>query len=144
MIRMKALDIAILKELKNNLSIGDAAKKLGLRNSTMYYHFNRLKKAGLISGYRTAFKASDVDNEHVFVLLSLVSLKKDSTGELFNMLKKNSDIVSEVYSIGGGWDYMLSLSGQKDRITDFITKELHSLKNIKRTYSMFVIKENEI
>ncbi len=144
MAKIKTVDIEILRQLKDNLDITAVAKKLGLRISTMYYHFKKLKEKGFIKGYRTSFKAEQIDGEYMFILLSLTSLNKKNSEELLNLLKSYSDIVLDVFSISGGWDYLISVAGPKEKITDFITKGLHALKNIKRTYSILVIRENEL
>jgi len=146
MAAIKAIDIDILNELKSNLDIKEVAKKLGMRGSTMYYHFNKLRKDGFIKGYRVSFKGSELGTkgEYMFILLSLTSINKKNSERLFNLLRDYSSIVLDVFSISGSWDYLISVAGKKEDITKFLTKGLHSLKNIRRTYSMLVINKENI
>lgn len=143
--KLKRKDIQIANLLRNTIDIDQVARKLNLPKSTVYYHFDKLLKAGLIRGYKVVLdKSGSSDVNMVFVLIALDKVDQKTKREFYNQLKLHKNIILDVYGISGGWDFLVSLMGTKGDIEKFLTYDLHGFKHIKKTYTLFVLENVNI
>ncbi len=142
--KLKKKDIDFLNLLKNNSKIKDIAQKLGVPQSTVYYHYNKLKKNGFIKGLKVEINYDNsADYEKAFILVSLNNVHINEFEKLFQELK-NESIIKEIYEVSGDWDLIFSVNGTKENIIDFVHEKLQNLQNIKKIQSIFIMRHIEI
>jgi DNA-binding Lrp family transcriptional regulator len=141
---MKEKDSEILEALRRGDSIANISKTVGFPKSTIYYHINKLKRAGFIKGLRVALTYDQAGSEGAAIML--VSLIKSNLKDVIafeDKLQENS-LVTDIYSVTGDWDFVLILQGNKDEITKFLRESILSMPNVNRTHSLFIIKHLEV
>ena len=142
--RLKEIDVELLDLFKNGEKVREITKKLGVPQSTVYYHYNKLKKNGIIRGLKVAI---DYDEskiyEKAFILVSLNNVHTTDFEKFFRDLKED-EVVKEIYEVSGDWDFILSVSGQKDDIINFVHEKLQNIQNVKKIQSIFIMKHIEI
>ncbi len=143
--KLKRKDIQIANLLRDTIDIDFVARKLNLPKSTVYYHFDKLLKEKIITGYRINLdKSHSYDIDMIFVLVALDRLDQKTKMEFYNQLRAQKDMILDVYGISGGWDFLVSMIGKKADINKFLTYDLHGFKHIKKTYTFFVVENVNI
>ncbi|MBZ0124150.1 MAG: Lrp/AsnC family transcriptional regulator, partial [Roseovarius sp.] len=108
---LDAADIRILSALQRHgqLSKSRLAELVGLSATPCWARFARLKRAGLIRGYRADLDLSKIaDVSKVVVTVSLKSHRKvdfDRFEEYINSLHEVTDCIAT----GGGMDYVMTV-----------------------------------
>jgi DNA-binding Lrp family transcriptional regulator len=138
--KLKENDIKILDMLRDNKSVKIIAKELSLPQSTVYYHFNRLKKNGFIQGPKVKmdYKSFDGD-EMAMILVSLQSVHMDNFDKFLDELGKES-IIQEVFEVSGDWDFIFMVRGSKESIINFVHEKLQHIQNVKKIQSIFIMR----
>ena len=142
--QIKEKDSEILNALRRGDGIAEISKALGLPKSTVYYHINKLKRAGFIKGLRVALTYEQTSSKSAAIML--VSLIKSNLKEVvaFEDELQENPLVTDIYSVTGDWDFVLILQGDKDEITKFLRESILSMPNVNRTHSLFIIKHLEV
>ncbi|EFD93170.1 MAG: regulatory protein ArsR [Candidatus Parvarchaeum acidophilus ARMAN-5] len=138
--KLKENDIKILDMLRDNKSVKIIAKELSLPQSTVYYHFNRLKKNGFIQcpKVKMDYKSFDGD-EMAMILVSLQSVHMDNFDKFLDELGKES-IIQEVFEVSGDWDFIFMVRGSKESIINFVHEKLQHIQNVKKIQSIFIMR----
>ncbi len=136
-------DIRILKQLKQDgrRSLTEIADSLNLANSTVSARFEKLKKKGVITGFRPV-----IDYEKLGLqLTSMISIKGDSEKipEVAEQLKKDERVIS-FFQVTGDTDMVI--------ITRFIDREdmnsyiksLQQIDGIKSTETNVILTKPKI
>lgn len=141
---LDAADIRILSALQRHgqLSKSRLAELVGLSATPCWTRFARLKRAGLIRGYRADLDLSKIaDVSKVVVTVSLKSHRKvdfDRFEEYINSLHEVTDCIAT----GGGMDYVMtvvtaSLSSFQRLIEEMLSAEI----GIERYMTYIVTRE---
>lgn len=141
---LDAADIRILSALQRHgqLSKSRLAELVGLSATPCWARFARLKRAGLIRGYRADLDLSKIaDVSKVVVTVSLKSHRKvdfDRFEEYINSLHEVTDCIAT----GGGMDYVMtvvtaSLSAFQRLIEEMLSAEI----GIERYMTYIVTRE---
>ncbi len=141
---LDAADIRILSALQRHgqLSKSRLAELVGLSATPCWARFARLKRAGLIRGYRADLDLSKIaDVSKVVVTVSLKSHRKVD----FDRFEKHINSLHEVtdcIATGGGMDYVMtvvtaSLSGFQRLIEEMLSAEI----GIERYMTYIVTRE---
>ncbi|MCU9850487.1 Lrp/AsnC family transcriptional regulator [Defluviimonas sp. WL0024] len=141
---LDAADIRILCALQQNgqLSKSKLAELVGLSSTPCWARFARLKKAGLIRGYRADLALGKiVDVSKVVVTVSLKSHRKTDF-DRFEAHIRSLNAVTDCVATGGGMDYVMtvvttSLSAFQTLMEDMLSAEL----GIDRYMTYFVTRE---
>ncbi len=143
--KLKSKDFEIINLLRHGESVEKIAKKLKAPKSTIYYHVNKLKRGGMIKGLRISFEyGENGENSSAIILVSLDRTSAKEITDFANELKGYGEVVSDVYGIGGDWDFAIFAHGKKEQLESFVQKDLHKLQNIKRTSSLFIMRHLEL
>ncbi len=142
--KLKEIDVELLDLFKKGEKVKEITKKLNVPQSTVYYHYNKLRKNGFIKGLKVEM---DYDEskiyEKAFILVSLNSVHTTDFEKFFQDLKEDS-VVKEIFEVSGDWDFILSVSGQKEDIINFVHEKLQNLQNVKKIQSIFIMRHVEI
>ncbi len=142
--RIKDKDSKILDALRRGDDVNKVAQDFKIPKSTIYYHLNKLKKAGFIKGIRIAMNYEQTKNHGSAIML--VSLTKTNVKDvkLFEDEMQKSALISDIYAVTGDWDFVLILRGNKEELTTFIMDSVQSMPNVNRTHSLFVMRHTEL
>ena len=142
--KLKEIDVELLDLFKKGEKVKEITKKLNVPQSTVYYHYNKLKKNGFIKGLKVEM---DYDEskiyEKAFILVSLNSVHTTDFEKFFQDLKEDK-VVKEMFEVSGDWDFILAVSGQKEDIINFVHEKLQNLQNVKKIQSIFIMRHVEI
>ncbi|MCL4376172.1 Lrp/AsnC family transcriptional regulator [Candidatus Parvarchaeota archaeon] len=142
--KLKEIDVELLDLFKKGEKVKEITKKLNVPQSTVYYHYNKLKKNGFIKGLKVDM---DYDEskiyEKAFILVSLNSVHTTDFEKFFQDLKEDK-VVKEMFEVSGDWDFILAVSGQKEDIINFVHEKLQNLQNVKKIQSIFIMRHVEI
>jgi DNA-binding Lrp family transcriptional regulator len=142
--KLKELDVELLDLFKKGVNVKDITKKLNIPQSTIYYHYNKLKKNGFIKGLKVEIYYDESKTyEKAFILVSLNSVHTTDFEKFFQDLKEDK-VVKEIFEVSGDWDFILSVSGQKGEIINFVHEKLQNLQNVKKIQSIFIMRHVEI
>ncbi len=142
--KLKELDVELLDLFKKGVNVKDITKKLNIPQSTIYYHYNKLKKNGFIKGLKVEIYYDESKTyEKAFILVSLNSVHTTDFEKFFQDLKEDK-VVKEIFEVSGDWDFILSVSGQKEEIINFVHEKLQNLQNVKKIQSIFIMRHVEI
>lgn len=140
---MDKTDISILQELKEDgrASYSDIAEKLGIATSTVTGRVQKLKKKGIIEGFRPS-----IDYEKLgFELSAMIEIKAESERipSLAEELKQNERVMS-FFEVTGQTD-MILVTRFKDReeINSFL-KEIQAIKGIESTETHVILTEPKL
>ncbi len=141
---LDAVDIRILSAVQQHgqVSKNQLSELVDLSPTPCWLRLTKLKKAGLITGYRgqvAVEKAFDLTT--VFVTIALKEHRK-SDFDLFEKHIQSIEEIVECYAIGGGTDYMLkvvtcSLPDFQTLIGQLLDEEI----GIDRYYVYVLLKE---
>jgi Lrp/AsnC family leucine-responsive transcriptional regulator len=141
--KLRKKDLDIINLVREGHSTEQIAEKLKIPKSTVYYHLGRMKRAGVIGGFKVSINYKDIeDNQSALILIALNGTNEKDISEFINNIKKET-IVRDIYSVSGEWDFVLRLSGAKEQVSDFLSKKLQPMPIIKKTYSLFLLKHFE-
>ncbi|MCL4399083.1 Lrp/AsnC family transcriptional regulator [Candidatus Parvarchaeota archaeon] len=141
---IKQKDIEILNLLREGKDINSIAEKLKIPKSTVYYHVEKLKKNGVITGFKVSLNYADTKNyKSALILVSLTKTNTKSTASFLDSIKQNK-LISDIYSVTGDWDLVLVVNGTKEDVAGMLMKELNTNKNINRTHSLFIVEHLEL
>jgi Lrp/AsnC family leucine-responsive transcriptional regulator len=141
--KLRKKDLDIINLVREGNSTEQIAEKLKIPKSTVYYHLGRMKRAGVIGGFKVSINYKDIeDNQSALILIALNGTNEKDISEFINNIKKET-IVRDIYSVSGEWDFVLRLSGAKEQVSDFLSKKLQPMQIIKKTYSLFLLKHFE-
>ncbi len=141
--KLRKKDLDIINLVREGHSTEQIAEKLKIPKSTVYYHLGRMKRAGVIGGFKVSINYKDIeDNQSALILIALNGTNEKDISEFINNIKKET-IVRDIYSVSGEWDFVLRLSGAKEQVSDFLSKKLQPMQIIKKTYSLFLLKHFE-
>lgn len=142
--KLKAKDFEVIELLRHGESVDNISKKLKVPKSTVYYHVSKLKRGGLIKGFRISFDyEGDGENSSAIILVSLDRTNVKEISAFSSALRRYSDIVSDAYGISGDWDFVVFTHGKRERLQSFIQTDLHSMQNVRKTSSLFIMKHLE-
>jgi DNA-binding Lrp family transcriptional regulator len=142
--KLKETDTRILLGLKAGESPDLIAQRLKLPKSTMYYHLGKLKKMGMIGGVKVMLNYGQIkDEKGAFILISLNKTDNKSL-QLFEEDVKKSHVVSDIYALSGGWDYVLMVHGKEEEIRTFLLDRVQAIPNVAKTNSLFILKHIEL
>lgn len=142
--KLKEKDTQILTAMRHGDSVDELAQKFKLPKSTIYYHLNKLKKAGFIKGLRVSLDYAQMKDRRA--ALVLVSLNRTGMKEIkaFEEELQKDPMISDIYDVTGDWDFLLVINGEKDEVTRFIMEHIRSVPNVNKTLSLFIMKHIEI
>ncbi|MBU90348.1 transcriptional regulator [Candidatus Woesearchaeota archaeon] len=127
-------DYLIINILKQNsrLAIRDAAKKTGIRPSTVHERIKKLTKEGVIEKFTIKLNNRAVgENFIVFMLI------KGGTTEYINDKIKNKKCIKEIFGVTGEYDLLLKLKFKDvEEFNDFIINFRKEMKGIQATMTM--------
>jgi DNA-binding Lrp family transcriptional regulator len=142
--KLKEIDIELLNLFRSGEKVKAITKKLGIPQSTVYYHYSKLKKNGVITGLKVEM---DYDEskvyERAFILVSLNNVHTTDFSKFFHDLKEDK-VIKEIFEVSGDWDFILSVSGQKEDIINFVHEKLQNIQNVKKIQSIFIMRHVEI
>ncbi|MCL4372683.1 Lrp/AsnC family transcriptional regulator [Candidatus Parvarchaeota archaeon] len=142
--KLKELDLELLDLFKKGEEVREITKKLNVPQSTVYYHYNKLKKNGFIKGLKVEIDYDESNTyEKAFILVSLNSVHTTDFERFFQDLKEDK-VVKEIFEVSGHWDFILSVSGQKDDIINFVHEKLQNMQNVKKIQSIFIMRHVEL
>ncbi len=142
--KLKEIDVELLDLFKKGEKVKEITKKLNVPQSTVYYHYNKLRKNGFIKGLKVEMDYDESKTyEKAFILVSLNSVHTTDFEKFFQDLKEDS-VVKEIFEVSGDWDFILSVSGQKEDIINFVHEKLQNLQNVKKIQSIFIMRHVEI
>ncbi len=142
--KLKEIDVELLDLFKKGEKVKEITKKLNVPQSTVYYHYNKLKKNGFIKGLKVEIDYDESKNyERAFILVSLNSVHTTDFEKFFQDLKEDK-VVKEIFEVSGDWDFILSVRGQKEDIINFVHEKLQNLQNVKKIQSIFIMRHVEI
>ncbi|MGC8533310.1 MAG: Lrp/AsnC family transcriptional regulator [Candidatus Parvarchaeum sp.] len=142
--KLKEIDVELLDLFKKGEKVKEITKKLNVPQSTVYYHYNKLRKNGFIKGLKVEMNYDESKiYEKAFILVSLNSVHTTDFEKFFQDLKEDS-VVKEIFEVSGDWDFILSVSGQKEDIINFVHEKLQNLQNVKKIQSIFIMRHVEI
>ena len=142
--KLKEIDVELLDLFKKGEKVKEITKKLNVPQSTVYYHYNKLKKNGFIKGLKVEMYYDESKTyEKAFILVSLNSVHTTDFDKFFQDLKEDK-IVKEIFEVSGQWDFILSVSGQKEEIINFVHEKLQNLQNVRKIQSIFIMRHIEI
>ncbi len=142
--KIKDKDSKILNSLRHGDDVNKVAQEFKIPKSTVYYHLNKLKKAGFIKGMRVAMNYEQTSNHGSAIML--VSLNKTNAKDVkvFEDEMQKSALISDLYAVTGDWDFVLILRGNKEELTTFIMDSVQAMPNVNRTHSLFVMRHTEL
>ena len=142
--QIKDTDSKILNALRHGDDVTKVAQDFKIPKSTVYYHLNKLKKAGFIKGVRVAINYEQTKNHGSAMML--VSLTKTNAKDVktFEDEMQKSTLISDIYAVTGDWDFVLILRGEKEELTNFIMDSVQSMPNVNRTHSLFIMRHTEL
>ena len=127
-------DYLIINILKQNsrLAIRDAAKKTGIRPSTVHERIKKLTKEGVIEKFTIKLNNRAVgENFIVFMLI------KGGTTEYINTKIINNEKVRDIFGITGEYDLLLKLKFKDvEEFNKFLIKFRKEQKGVRQTYTM--------
>ncbi len=142
--KLKEKDLEFLDLLRKGAKVKEIAQKLQVPQSTVYYHYSRLKKNGFIKGLKIEINYGESKGyEKAFILVSLNSVHTNDFGKFFEDLK-NEKIIREMYEVSGDWDFVFIVNGTKEEIINFVHEKLQNIQNIKKIQSIFIMRHIEI
>ncbi len=142
--KLKEIDVELLDLFKKGEKVKEITKKLNVPQSTVYYHYNKLKKNGFIKGLKVEIDYDESRTyEKAFILVSLNSVHTTDFEKFFQDLKEDK-VLKEIFEVSGDWDFILSVSGQKEDIINFVHEKLQNLQNVKKIQSIFIMRHVEI
>ena len=142
--KLKEIDVELLDLFKKGEKVKEITKKLNVPQSTVYYHYNKLKKNGFIKGLKVEIDYDESRTyEKAFILVSLNSVHTTDFERFFQDLKEDK-VVKEIFEVSGHWDFILSVSGQKDDIINFVHEKLQNMQNVKKIQSIFIMRHVEL
>ncbi|MEM0143165.1 MAG: Lrp/AsnC family transcriptional regulator [Candidatus Parvarchaeum sp.] len=142
--KLKEIDIKLLDMFKNGEKVKEITKKLNVPQSTVYYHYNKLKRNGFIKGLKVDLNYDESKTyEKAFILVSLNNVHTTDFEKFFQDLKENN-VVKEIYEVSGDWDFILSVTGQKEDIINFVHEKLQNIQNVKKIQSIFIMRHVEV
>lgn len=142
--KLKEIDVELLDLFKSGKKVNEITQKLNIPQSTVYYHYNKLKKNGFIKGLKIELNYNESDNyENAFILVSLNQVHIKDFDKFFQELKEDR-VIKEIYEVSGDWDFILSVRGSRDDIINFVHEKLQNLQNVQKIQSIFIMKHVEI
>jgi DNA-binding Lrp family transcriptional regulator len=142
--KLKEIDVSLLDLFKKGEKVKEITKKLNVPQSTIYYHYNKLKKNGFIKGMKIEMDYDESRTyEKAFILVSLNSVHTIDFEKFLQNLKEDN-VVKEIFEVSGDWDFILSVGGQKEDIINFIHEKLQNMQNVKKIQSIFIMRHIEI
>jgi DNA-binding Lrp family transcriptional regulator len=127
-------DYLIINILKQNsrLAIRDAAKKTGIRPSTVHERIKKLTKEGVIEKFTIKLNNKAVgENFIVFMLI------KGETTQYINEKIKNKKCIKEIFGVTGEYDLLLKLKFKDvEEFNDFIINFRKEMKGVQATMTM--------
>ena len=81
--------------------------------------------------------------ERAFILVSLNNVHTTDFSKFFHDLKEDK-VIKEIFEVSGDWDFILSVSGQKEDIINFVHEKLQNIQNVKKIQSIFIMRHVEI
>lgn len=129
--KLDAIDLRILSALQSSgpMSKTKLAEVVGLSPTPGWARLTKLKKAGLILGYRTEIALDAIaDVTQVIVTVSLTSHRKSDFDRFESVILSTPEII-ECTATGGGMDYVLkvvapNLKGFQQVMDDLLSAEL--------------------
>jgi Lrp/AsnC family transcriptional regulator of lysine biosynthesis len=142
--KLKETDVELLDLFKSGKKVKEITQKLNIPQSTVYYHYNKLRKNGFIKGLKIELDYDESNNyEKAFILVSLKNVHTKDFEEFFLELKEDK-VIKEIYEVSGDWDFILSVRGSKEDIINFVHEKLQNLQNVQKIQSIFIMKHTEI
>jgi len=142
--KLKEIDVSLLDLFKKGEKVKEITKKLNVPQSTIYYHYNKLKKNGFIKGMKIEMDYDESRTyEKAFILVSLNSVHTIDFEKFLQNLKEDN-VVKEIFEVSGDWDFILSVGGQKEDIINLIHEKLQNMQNVKKIQSIFIMRHIEI
>jgi DNA-binding Lrp family transcriptional regulator len=142
--KLKEKDLEFLDLLRTGKTVKEISQKLQLPQSTVYYHYNKLKRKGFIKGLKVEIDYHESSGyEKALILVSLNNVHTVDFDQFFHDLKGES-IIQEVYEVSGDWDFIFLVNGPKANIINFVHEKLQNIQNIKKIQSIFIMKHIEI
>ena len=142
--KLKETDDHFLELLRGGTTIKEISQKMSIPQSTVYYHYNKLKKNGFIKGLKVEIDYKESKGyEKAFILVSLNNVHTTDFEKFFNEFKGESTI-QEIYEVSGDWDFIFLVNGLKENIINFVHEKLQNIPNVKRIQTIFIMKHIEI
>lgn len=148
MIELDSIDRKILDVLQRDgsLSQRDVAAKVGMSQNACWRRVRRLHELGVIEGYSARLNAKLVGLELTVFMMIRTRQHSESWQRKFSSHVASIPEISDVYRIGGEWDYLIkvvttSMSGY-DRVYQHLTAKLE-LESVTGLFAMEAIKENQ-
>ena len=128
-------DIGLLDALQreDGISLNDLSQKVNLSASQCSRRITRLKEAGYIQRQATLLNPSTLGLDvAAFVTVSMEKHEQESV-RLFELSIAEMPQVIECHATAGEGDYLLKVVASSNQtLTEFIMKELLTLKNVKQ------------
>ncbi|RED48502.1 Lrp/AsnC family transcriptional regulator [Aestuariispira insulae] len=108
---LDAADIRILCALQQHgqLSKGRLSELVNLSPTPCWARFNRLKKAGLVRGYRADIDFGRIGNAMTVVVTVSLKHHRKADFDSFERRVRQEPAITECLATGGGMDYVLKI-----------------------------------
>lgn len=125
------LIIDVLKE-NSRLSVRKAAKKTGVRPSTVHERIKKLVKEGVIEKF--TLKLNNKAVEESFIVFMLV---KGGTKDYLDNKIINDKHIKEIFGVTGEYDMLLKLKFRDvEEFNDFLINFRKEQKEVRQTFTM--------
>jgi DNA-binding Lrp family transcriptional regulator len=142
--KLKEIDMELLDLFKNGKKVKEITQKLSVPQSTVYYHYNKLKKNGFIKGLKVEISYDESNGyEKAFILVSLNNVHNNDFEKFFQDLKEEK-VIQEIYEVSGDWDFVFMVTGPRENIINFVHEKLQNIQNVKKIQSIFIMRHVEI
>ena len=143
MMKLDDRDIQILKILarEGRITKAELASRINLSPSPCWERLERLRKAGIIQGFRAEFALAELaPSVTVFVTIELERHRSESF-QRFERAIQRYDEVTACWALGGGRDYLLQVTTRDiDRYQRLMDGLLESGLGIERYHTYVVTK----
>lgn len=147
MIELDAIDRKILAVLQKDGSRSqrDVAEDVGLSQNACWRRMRRLKDLGVIEGVHTRLNASLIGLDLTVFMMIRTRQHSEGWSQTFRNHVASIPEITDVYRIGGDWDYLIkvvttSMAGY-DRVYQQLTTKLE-LETVTGLFTMETILEN--
>lgn len=138
-----------LIEKNARMSLEEMASALNISANEVSEKLDKLKKDGIICGYRTVIDWDKTDEERVAAIIELKVSPQKNTG--FDEIAEQIvgfDEVESVYLMSGGYDLSLTLHAKSFKdIAYFVSERLAPIEGVLSTATHFILhryKDNNI
>ena len=135
--------LAQLLEEDARASETELATMLGVNEAEVTQGIKKLKKDGVIGGYRAVINWRKLKSENAVAVIQVkvVPARKTGFDKVCTDIAKDKR-VSDVFITSGKYDLMITVrADQIDDVSEFVTEKLAPMKEVVGTYTHVILKE---